>query len=182
MFPAKFEEGCPYGENEVDFLRRLNESTIAAEGVITLPEHVRAAAAATNPVAFVMENKMLLHDIMNLLIGLPPESEAYYGKTRGQSRRRARYYRRRKGIFGFPLYMAGVTEDHKRGTLHWHINVAAGPSAYLLQRFSCLPEVCDAISEVLDSMYCSKLEEHSHVVSLTSQTVSQELPLVVGTR
>jgi len=169
-FPSDFPPGCPYGANAKEFLARFNRNGASdQEGVVYLPSSFRSEQTMQNPVAFVQENKTLLHDIMTLLLGLPPENPGFYARKSGCSARKTRYYRRTKGVFGYPLYTCGVTEDHLKGTLHVHINHAAGMSAYLMQRFADLPRVCDIITEVLDSMYQSRLSLRTHVSSQVRQ-------------
>ena len=147
-----------------------------SEGTILVPDGLltradRADLAMNNPVAFVLENKILLNDILSTLIGLDPEDHAFYGKNEGTSTRKTYYYKARKGIFGHPLYAIGVTEDHSRGTLHWHISILAGLTPYALQRFSNLDGVCQQLSKVLDSMYTSRLDEKVHIGHLIRSTM-----------
>lgn len=176
-FPAEFEEGCKYGKDPEDFIRRLREfTTVVSEGFVRLPggcitKAERADLAMRNPVAFVQENKTLLSDILSILLGFSIEDEAFFGRNEGESTRVTNYYKSKKGIFGHPLYAIGVTEDHHRGTLHWHVSLLAGVSPYALQQFSDLEGVCDAISDVLDSMYTSEVPENAHIGNLLRQAL-----------
>ena len=164
QFPAQFPNGCPYGSSGEDFVQYMVENAnVVSEGNVTLPPDVvislseRAKLATENPVAFVEENKAILYDVMTILIGLPLENAEYYSKTDGEATRKTRYYRHRKGIFGYALSALGVTEDHQRGHLHWHLTINAGIPAFVLQRYANLEHVCNTISVVLDKMYLSKV-------------------------
>ena len=167
-FPAVFEAGCPYGANGLDFLNHMedNYDDVTTEGVIALPRALRARKSIANPVAFVAENKRLLRCILTYLLGVSPEARGFYSKLEGPSARKTHFYRTRKGVLGHLLYCCGVTEDHSRGTLHWHLNLAAGPSAFAMQRFAHLPEMCDSLSRVLDLAYKSEVTPVLHVGTL----------------
>ena len=178
-FPATFEN-TPYGTSSTDFIDNLRKnSTVQSEGIINLPPgtinaSARAHLGMTNPVAFVLENKLILNDILSTLIGLDPEDMAFFSRYESTSSRKTRYYKAKKGIFGHPLYAIGVTEDHSRGTLHWHISLLAGLPPYVLQRFHNLEGVCDKISNVLDSMYKSSLPENVQIGHLVKSIVLQQ--------
>ena len=171
-FPAVFEEGCPYGESGEEFLQHLlDKSNVVAEGDIRIPKSERARLAMTNPVAYVQENKDLLHDIMNILLGLTLEDQHSYTTNDTTSTRSTAYYKRRKGLFGHPLYGIGVTEDHARGTLHYHITFSAGISPYALQKFANVKQLCETISTVLDTMYSSEIDMHVHAGVIVRQYI-----------
>ena len=167
-FPAVFEAGCPYGEDGLDFMRHMDDNydDVTTEGVITLPLAERARKSIANPVAFVAENKRLLQCVLTYLLGVSPEARGFYSQLEGPSARKTHFYRTRKGVLGHVLYGAGVPEAHSRGTLHWHLNLAAGPSAFVLQRFAHLPEICDTLSAVLDTAYRSETTPALHVGTL----------------
>ena len=179
-FPAKFEEGCHYGKDGEEFIEHLvKDATLLSEGNIEVPpgylnKSARAGLGHSNPIAFVQENKKLLFDILDILLGITPDNSGFFPKTAGRSKRRSRYYRRRKGIFGHVLSLIGVTEDHQKGHLHWHLTVNAGLSSYALQRFANLPELCQRIAEVLDLAYKSELTPQAHVASLVRRLVVQK--------
>ena len=162
-FPASFQQDCPFGTNSKDFVRLLQEhSSLQSVGEIKLPDHIinksrRAQIAMDNPVAFVQENKRLLNDVLSCLLGLDPEDAAFFHTSESRSKRATKYYKTRKGIFGHALYAIGVTEDHSRGTLHWHLTLQAGLPPYVLQRFANISDICQRISDTLDKMYVSRL-------------------------
>lgn len=169
VFPSVFEDGCPYGTDGADFMDRLRKhSSLVSEGEIRLPSGCitrsqRADYAMDNPVAYVQENKSMLNDILSILIGLDVEDGAFYSRSDSASNRKTEFYKCKKGVFGHPLYYIGVTEDHSRGTLHWHIQLLSGITPYVLQRFWNLEKICDSISRVLDSMYTSRVPEEAHI-------------------
>jgi hypothetical protein len=155
-FPSTFEKDCPYGRNGAEFVDRMGSSVATlSEATITLPRARRAEMAIDNPVAFVLEYKVLLNDIICILLKSSIEDKGFFSRTSSTSSRRTLYYKLKKGIFGHTFAVSGVTEAHERGTLHWHFTLHAGLSPYVLQRFAHLQEMCDEISKVLDDMYVS---------------------------
>jgi len=172
-FPATFENQCPYGRDGVDFMEQMDGVSVLSQGVIMLPKAERARLATSNPVAFVMENRRLLYDVLNILLKMPVEDEGFYSKIEGCSERRTRYFKQRKGLLGHMLGGQGVTEDNSRGALHWHLVLAAGISPYVLQRFANMDEICKAISEVLDTMYKSSVTSNVHVASMVRRVLQK---------
>ena len=156
-FPSTFEEASPYGRNGTEFVDRMGSGRALGEGTITLPKSRRAEMAIDNPVAFVLEYKMLLNDIICILLKSSIESKGFYSRISSTSSRKTVYYKLRKGIFGHTFALSGVTEAHERGTLHWHFTLHAGLSPYVLQRFAHLQDICDEISRVIDEMYVSQV-------------------------
>ena len=154
-FPSVFEEGCPYGSNGTDFAN--NMAGLLSEATIQLPKAKRAQMANGNPVAFVQEYKHLISDVLAILLRLNIEEKGYYSRFDSESCRKTTYYKTRKGIFGHALAAGGVVENHEKGTLHEHFTIYAGLSPYVLQRFAHLQDICDDISDVLDTMYTSEL-------------------------
>ena len=180
-FPAIFHEGCSYGSNGVEFLKHIevHERHSHSEGVIQLPEAFTksriASLAKNNPIAFVTENKKMLYQIVNILIGLTPSGSGYRRSVEGTTCQRSQYYMElgHKGIFGHALTLIGVTEDHQRGHLHWHFTVNAGLTGDLLQKFSKMPEVCAEISKTLDRIYTTEINEEMHTAVAVRSTMNQ---------
>jgi hypothetical protein len=172
-FPATFEPGCPRGNNGANFMENITDFPPLSEGTIALPKAEAAQRSIDNPVAFVMENKQMLFDIITILIGVSIESKGFYARTSGVTSRRTRYYRSHKGLFGYPLCLTGVTEGHNRGTLHWHFNVNAGLCPQLLQTFSSLPEICSQISAVLDKIVRCELPPSVHASVLLKRHLNK---------
>ena len=115
---------------------------------------------------------MMIHDILLFLFGVPLKS--FYRKQEGVSSRKTTYYRNVKGINGYTLAVIGVVEDHQKGTIHFHLLVYAGLSAYVLQRFAFLGEVSSAIAEVLDSQYQSALPREVHIAHCIREVLQRE--------
>ena len=174
-FPAKFSNGSPLGATGEEFIRHIAEaSTVISEGEIELPPFSlpeRAKLASDNPIAFVTENKSILDDILSILIGATADIPEFYSKTEGTSVRRTRYFKNVKGILGFALAFIGVTEDHAKGHLHWHLTVNAGLTAYALQRFANLKELCEKISKVLSTIYATELVPAAAAATILRNTV-----------
>ncbi len=181
-FPSQYDEKCRYGRNGSEFLEHLaaNQGNILWEGNIELPEAFTRrfvlAQAKDNPVAFVNENKKILFQIMDLLIGLKPCGGGYRSKMSGESSRRTRYYKesQKKGFLGHALTLIGVTEDHQRGHLHWHFTVNAGISAWAMSRYACVQEICDKISAALDKVYTTELSGEMHTAVAVTSTINNE--------
>ena len=179
-FPAVFNEECEFGTSGEDFINYMAEhAQVISEGDIILPEGIfnkadRSRLSAENPVAFVLENKMMLNDILGILIGLPPDIPEYYSQFQSVSSRKTRYYKRRKGIFGHPLSLVGVTEDHHRGHLHWHLAINAGIPVQVLQKFANIPKLCDKISEVLDQTFSCNVEIQDAARAIARNTLWEE--------
>jgi len=176
-FPSKFEDNCSHGRNGVDFMDHMNETRILSEGHITLPKSVRARFAMTNPVAFVMENRMLFYDILHILFGLPPEDKGFFSKIEGRSSRRTRYFKLHKGLMGHNLFNTGVIEGHARGTVHGHFTGSAGLSPYVLERYANLDPVCERISQVLDTIYSSTAPRSIHVAKMVQNLLRKKRSL-----
>jgi len=176
-FPAVFESGCCHGENGEDFIKHLidNAEEISA-GTITIPQGYitksdRAAVAKKNPMSFVEENKKMLFDILAILFGLTPEDKGFFSKTSGHSTRKTRHYRYQKGVIGYSLCATGAIEDHSKGHLHTHLIINGGLSTYALQRFCTLPELCKKMSDVIDSVVKSQLDNAAQVATLVRRVV-----------
>ena len=157
-----------------------NGSNLVCEGTVELPEaftrsHV-LAMAKDNPVAFVSENKKILFQIMHLLVGLTPQGGGYKSKQCGDSQRRSRYYKesQKKGFLGHALTVIGVTEDHQRGHLHWHFVINAGVSAWVMERFCNIQEICDRILVILDQIYTTELKEEMHTAAAVTRTINEQ--------
>ena len=147
----------------------VSEADVNIPNALFINGEERSRLAAENPVAFVMENKMILNDIMGILLGMSPDIPEYYSQYQSSSSRKTRYYRNKKGVFGYPLSLVGVTEDHSRGHLHWHFAINSGVPVQVLQRFANLKPICDKISYVLDKMYCCDVEIQDPHGELQSQ-------------
>jgi len=174
-FPSCFSANGGHGATPSEFLQHCeNGYTTVSAGDIHLPRAARARLAMANPVAFVQENKTLLTDIITILIGLPMESKGFHSKLENSSHRASVYYMwRRKGILGHPLYLSGVTEDHARGTLHYHLNISAGLPPYVFQRFANIEELCPLISAYLDTVYSSTIAPDDHIAGMVRETLQQ---------
>jgi hypothetical protein len=123
-FPAVFEEGCPYGENGTQFMEYLKTvGKVVGEGQIDFSEAGRAKMAMDDPITFVEETKQMLNDVCSLLLGIPPEE--FYAALDSESRRKTKYFKCNKGVFGHSLAYIGVTEDHKKVSCcfcHFHVH------------------------------------------------------------
>ena len=131
-----------------------SESDLIGEGEIPIPcdRKARAQAAMNNPVAYVSEYRDMLYDVLVILLGVPPQNFTTVMDHR--QTRKTRYFKDRgKGIIGNVLAYYGTNEDHLKGTLHFHLAIYGGIGPDVLQDYATVQEICDAISETLDSTH-----------------------------
>ena len=57
----------------------------------------------------------------------------------------------------------GTNEDHLKGTLHFHLAIYGGIGPDVLQDYATVQEICDAISETLDSTHNTFIPDSIHV-------------------
>ena len=130
---------------------------IIGEGHVKLPTSYinRAKAVINNPHSSSKEYKRLIEQVFGILVNVPVSYK---------QRKSADYRTRGAGIFGEILGFYGVTETQARGALHLHAILYGGLSPYLLQKASHINDICNAISEVLNDIFCAELgaEEHAH--------------------
>ena len=178
-FPAIFERDCPYGNSPEDFIAELirHSVSVASNDIysVQLDANARATAAMENPSANVMETKTLLFNVLSILFGIPPEH--FFQRQAGSSRRTTQPFVLNKGILGHCLAIIGVTEEHAKGTLHFHLLIYGGILPYAMQEFASIPELCGAIVKVLDSQYKTKLPP----LSLLVQLIKQEFRFKINT-
>jgi hypothetical protein len=60
----------------------------------------------------------------------------------------------------------GCIETQGRGALHFHVVLFGSVSPKLLEQATPFPEVCEVVSEVLDSMYSAELPKEYHLRDL----------------
>ena len=143
-----------------------------------LNSNTRAKHAVDNPVAYVAECKAVIFDVLSYLFCMSPES--FYSAEDGKSSRKTRYYVvRGKGAIGHTLAIGGCVEDHAKGTLHFHFIVYGGLPPALLQRFSDVPVISDAISKCLNETYRARADTSTHVRHLI-QSVLKEMGQTAG--
>ncbi len=132
----------------------------AEEALVNVPiaimgRDASVQAAMGNAVAYVMESKRLLLDFLSLLLGKSPEG--FFNHDETASIRQTRYFRDKKGILGHCQASVVITEDHNKGTLHYHMLMAGGLNAYVLQCFHAITELTSTISSALDKMQSASL-------------------------
>ena len=160
-FPSVFspQDKDDYGSTASEFVAKMREASVrSSQGTIKLPSRIfgrsgRRKLLMDNPVAFVSESKVMIHDICSILFGRPPED--FYGFYEGTSARKTPALSNCKGVLGTCLAYIGVVEDHQRGTLHYHFLIFGGMEPYVLQKFANFPTLCSKISGALDRLYCS---------------------------
>ena len=164
-FCLKNNKSFPASEPDEDFIEKMvSNSTFIEEGEIPIPVGYsdRAKAAAMNPIATSIEYKNLIENVLNILIGI---------KTFTQKKQSMYYLQEEKGIFGNISAGIGVTETQGRLSLHFHAILFGGINPKLLQRVSCMDDICSTVGKVLDSMYSAELPKHKHIYSLIKKNV-----------
>ena len=155
-------------DSPAEFYKAMEEdSTILAVGDVQVPINysARAKAAASNPVATVLEYEALVENLLTVLIGIKPSSQQWNGTKTV----RTWYFKdpesktHRKGVFGFPTAFFAVHETQQRGALHLHMVIWGGLSGKLLECAAEFPDLCEAISQVLNSMYTAEIPRGNHI-------------------
>ena len=159
------------------FLKAMKMGTSFQSGTVRIPTNWSALAAAVtgNPVAVAFMYKRLIYNIATILIGLKPS-------TISGSNNRATITRRFTSnsmndddgvIVGHATAFNGCHETNARGSLHFHITIWSAITAAVLQGSVDVEAVCDAISDILDSMYRGHIPRGYHIKDL----IERQLPL-----
>lgn len=135
------------------------------EGNIPFNWGERFQVMIKNPVGAAIAYKEVVCDIMAILFGIKPSNHS------GVSSTRKSMINKDIGLIGSPWAFFGKTETTGSGSLHFHVVIWGGLSPQLLECFADIQEVCETIAEVLDSMYCAKLERHDHIRDLVQKDI-----------
>ena len=142
------------------FLNAMStNATVVGQGEIEIPVgyNVRCKGATSNSVATSVEYMDLIHNLWSILLRVKPEKE---------KKRTTYFLQTEPGVFGHLSAVLAVNETQARGSLHMHLIGFGGLCPNLLQKAGDFPEVCKAVSEALDSMYCAEIPRHNHVYNL----------------
>ena len=149
--------------------------TNVTEGNINIPSNwsERCRTLINNPVGAAHVYKNLVHDVMSILVGIKPSNHS------GDNRKTVKtspvsWDADSIGIIGTPLAFFGKTETTGRGSLHFHVVLWGGLSPDLLEVVSDVPELCDIVSSVLDSMYCAHLDGSYHIRDLVMKAACKK--------
>ncbi|CAJ1952630.1 unnamed protein product [Cylindrotheca closterium] len=180
-FPAAFCSESEYASLD-DFVKAIKEHAVdRGQGNINFNEGegmrfegaYLSKLATENPAAYVCETKAILHHVLSILVGCPPEG--FFGAYDGRSTRKSHYWNTKncKGIFGHGLGLAGVVEDHMKGTLHFHIifygsNVICAPRT--------MSSVCN-LQKALDSFYKAKFSTGTNFQNVLTRTLRKSTAL-----
>ena len=140
-----------------DFLSAMQHGTSFTSGNVRIPTSWSALATAVtnNPVASSFIYKRLMYNIVTILIGLKPTRLSDARSERKISPRFTPNSVYDKGgvIAGNVEAYNGVHETSGRGGLHGHFMLWAVICPALLQGVADMKEVCNIVSEALDSMF-----------------------------
>jgi hypothetical protein len=77
----------------------------------------------------------------------------------------------KKTVIGYSQTGGGTIEDHAKAHLHTHLMITGGINSYALQRFCTIPTLCDKISDVLDTIVKSELQDYTQIATLVRRIV-----------
>jgi hypothetical protein len=167
---------CKYPrETDDNFYSAMKEQSVeVGAGSIPIPfpcnYAARAKATVGNPVAAVLEYKMMISSVLKDLFGAEPNN---YGHRKTTNR--TTYYRdRARGLFGDILAFYGMTEAQARGSLHYHCLLFGSLSPKLLQGAANMDDLCKVIAESLDKMYSAELPREAHVYNLITTCMRRD--------
>jgi hypothetical protein len=159
-----------------EFLNCMKDGRIFSEGNVKIPTNWSSLAKSLteNPVAAAFMYKRMLYYVMTILIGLQP---AKLSDQRGQAKKTRRFttksLQEMGGVIAGHATAAGaVTEASQRGALHLHCLIHSTITAALLQGAVDFKEVCDTLTDVLDSIFSATIPKQYHVKYL----IEKELP------
>ena len=148
----------------------MQNGTSFASGNVKISTNWSALAKAVtnNPVASAFIYKRLMYNIVTILIGLKPIRLCDTRSKRKISPRFTANSKYDEGgvIAGNVEAYNGVHETTGRGSLHVHFMIWAAICPDLLQGVADMKEICNVLSEVLDSMFCATLPREYHVKDL----------------
>ena len=172
-FPATMLADEDGSKIDMQKLFREESTKVLGSGTILCGERKeRAKRAMDNPVAYVMEYKNLCYDVYSALVGIAPNG--YSVGSDGRTVRNTTYWKHRpKGVFGNALAIQGVQEASSRGTLHSHAVIWGGIPPRILQSYSGVQEICDAISSTLNSMYRAELPAPLQKEHMLKEAISE---------
>jgi len=135
-------------------------------GVVHIPRGYteRLKHMNDNPIGAALAYKQVVHDIMEILIGIKPSMYGEHGEKSTKPKIR-------KGLVGQPRAFFGKNETTHSGSLHFHVIIWAGLSPWFIEFASDIPQLCKLISEMLESQYCAELDRHVHVKDLVHMNI-----------
>jgi hypothetical protein len=139
------------------------------EGVVHIPHGYteRLKHMNNNPIGAALAYKQVVHDIMEILIGIKPSM--YSGDN--DKTLKTGINCARNGLVGPPRAFFGKNETTHSGSLHFHVIIWAGLSPQFIEFVSDIPRLCKDISEMLESQYCAELDRHVHVKDLVHMNI-----------
>ncbi|KAL7549323.1 hypothetical protein ACHAWF_017111 [Thalassiosira exigua] len=153
-----------------DILNKMKKGKPFAVGDIKIPTtwSAMAKAAVGNPVAVGFMYQRLLYNILTILIGIKPASSCGTNNRTTRSRRFDEASRNQSdgGVMGNVDAGVIVTEASGRGGEHTHGLYWGGIATSILQNSVKIDDICQKVSETLDTMYCAELPRSYHVKDL----------------
>jgi hypothetical protein len=132
----------------------------------------RLQMLVNNPVGAAWVYKQLVSDVLSILVGKKPAFGQKAGTTR--TTEFASWEEKHLGaIAGTPLAYLGVTETTGGGSLHFHVVLWGGLSPDILELVADMPELCEHVRSVLDSIYSATLPREVHVRDLVTKDLKR---------
>ena len=127
-----------------------------------------------NPVASAIIYKRLIVYVIKILIGLKISKMSDRSNTANISPRFTyESLNDEAGIItGHAVAIEACTENNQRGGLHLHAMIFSAICPALLQGCVDIQQICNAASQVLDSLFCATLPREYHIKHL----LEKELP------
>ena len=165
-FSQQDNENFPTIASET-FLNCMEQGNTFAEGKVKIPLNwsTLAKAVISNPVASVFIYKRLLYYIIRILIGLKP---AKLSDERSKFKVSPRFtvdsLNDEGGIMSsHATALSAVNECSQRGGLHGHALLHCALNPAVLQGSADIQELCDVVTDVLDSIFHAALPRQYHV-------------------
>ena len=130
-----------------------------------------ATAVTGNPVASAFIYNRMIYSVLTALVGLKPSTTSGSNNRTVMSQRFTEQSLEEEGgvIIGTANAFNGVNETTGKGSLHFHVNLWAAITSSILQDCVEVQSVCNEISYILESMYCTEVPRKEHVKDLVEK-------------
>jgi hypothetical protein len=158
------------------FLDCIAEGKTYVSGNMQIPTNWNnlATCITKNPIASAIMYKRLIMYVIKILIGLKVSKMSDRNGTAIISPHFTHESLNDEAgiIAGHAVATEGCTENNKQGGLHLHAMIFSAICPALLQGCADIQEVCNTVSQVLDSLFCATLPCEYHIKHL----LEKELP------
>ena len=147
----------------------MEEGTPFTPGNVRIPTNWSALATAVTKyhIASAFMYKHSIYYIVTIRIGLKPSN---LSDAKNKSKISIRFTKKTNDeggvIAGHTIAFNGVHENSSCGAPHMHLLIWAAIGPALLQGVADIADVCNTVSDVLDSMFSTTLPRQYHVKDL----------------